>query len=76
MAKEKVQESDAQKFARLTNMRTNKALTALRTLGPLAKYTPSTTQRDKVFGAIQAEMKKAFDAWTTGKPPAASGFNL
>lgn len=78
MGKSKVppNETDQQKLSRLASARITKALIALRTIAQLAYLEPTLQQRDKAFGALEAELKAAFKAWTEKKTPSASGFTL
>lgn len=55
-------ETKVDAFKRLATKRTNKALKAIRAIGQLStgNYEYTGDQYNKIFGAIEAEAKKAF----------------
>jgi len=74
----KVEESKSDKFKRLANSRTSKALDAIASIGGLAaknnyEYTPE--QVSKIVTALTAEIAKVSDKFA-GKVEAAVGFEL
>lgn len=74
----KPEESKADKFKRIAENRTNKALDAIAALGGLAAknnydYTPE--QVSKIIGAMENEISKLKDKFA-GKTEATTGFSL
>lgn len=74
----KVEETKADKFARLAVTRTNKALDAIAMIGGLAaknNYEYTDEQTAKIIAALEAEVAKIKDKFA-GKAEAAVGFAL
>jgi hypothetical protein len=76
---EKPAETKAQKFARLANLRVNKALDAIANIGGLAsktnyEYTPA--QAAAMFGALEAEMSKLQTKFKNPDAVASVGFDI
>lgn len=76
---EKPAETKAQKFARLANLRVNKALDAIANIGGLAsktnyEYTPA--QAGAMFAALEGELTKLQSKFKNPDAVAATGFDI
>lgn len=69
-------ETDAQKLVRLSNIRVNKAINAIRGISNLGGYKPTKEQTDKAFTALRNELTVAMDAWSKQKAAKPTGFSL
>lgn len=69
-------ETPAQKLARITNRRVNKALSGIRGLQDVAELKPTVQQRERVFKALREAISESENAWTKGEKTAAGGFAL
>jgi len=75
----KVEETKAQKFIRLAEARTNKALAAIAALGGLANkslYDYNPAQLTAIFEAINKEVAKAAGRFQNPSAKAEAGFTL
>lgn len=71
-------ESKSDKFRRLATMRTNKAIAAIRGLGKLGtgQYERTPEEVEKIFEAIGAESKVAYDRLMGKSQSKADSFTL
>jgi len=69
-------ETDTQKLVRLTNTRVGKLINGIRGLANLGNLKPNTSQTDKVFNALKAELTLALTAWQQQKAMKETGFKL
>lgn len=70
------EESDAQKLNRLASKRVSNLLNSIKGIGNLGRYKPTAKQRDAVFAAIDAELKKANGRWSGQAAEVSGGFKL